>query len=421
MSASTIAIILLVLLLVVLISGKVNATIAIVSAMVLMVLTGVIDPGSAFSGLGSTACMMIIGMNIVGAAFFTTGVSGAIGRFLYNHGGNSEKRFLLVVCLLAAVLALFINPMAVISIFMPVIDSVASQSGGKIRRKMIYLPCGISAIYGGTLTSVSTSTMVTAGGLLADAAPDEAISFFGPAMLNGLGVLAMFVIMATFGYKLMDRFFDFEEPPMPETVSTGAKEGSVNKVKALLLAAVLIFCIWGFAFSSLNMGVIALTAGCFLVLTTCISGKEALGKVSWSTVFMVGAAAGFSNGITASGAGEVMANGAIGLVGNSPFLLCAACMIVANILSTFMSNTAALTLVGPIAIGIAVTIGHPVMPFILATAVGSNFAVSTVLANASVAITAPAGYRFKDFLMWGGLINIVALVIGLVCLKVVFF
>ncbi len=420
MATSTIAIILLIALLVVLISGKVNATLAILAAMVLMILFGCVGAKQAFAGLGSTATMMIIGMNIVGAAFFTTGISAAIGRFLYSHGGNNERTFLIIVCLLAAGLALFINPMAVISIFMPVIDSVASQSGGKIRRKMIYLPCGIAAIYGGTMTSVSTSTMVTATGLLANASPDESIGFFQPFTLNGFGVIMMFVIMATFGYNLMDKYFDFEEPPMPETAK-GVSEQSVNKSKAAILGLVLLFCIWGFAISGMNMGVIALTAACVLMFTGCISAKEGFSKVSWTTVLMVGAAAGFSAGMTESGAGELIANAAIHVVGNEPYLLAAACMVTACVISTFMSNTAALTLVAPIAIGIASTLSIPIMPFVLASAVGSNFAVSTVLANASVAITAPAGYRFKDFLLWGGLVNLVALIGGLVCLRIFFF
>ncbi len=421
MSPSTIAIVLLIALLIVLVSGKLNATVAILAAMVLMTLTGVIKPATAFSGFGGTAAMMIIGMNIVGATFFTTGVSAAIGRFLYRHGGSNERVFLLIVCLLAAVLALFINPMAVISIFMPVIDSVASQSGGKIRRKMIYLPCGIAAIYGGTLTAVSTSTMVTAGGLLANASPDETISFFQPVALTGIGVLAMFAIIGTFGYNLINKCFDFEEPALPETTGSGVSGEQVNKTKAGILCAVLLFCIWGFAFSNLNMGVIALTSACVLMLTGCISPKEGFGRVSWTTVIMVGAAAGFSNGITESGAGELIANGAVSIVGSSPYMLCAACMVVATLISNFMSNTAALTLVGPIAIGIAATIGFDVMPFVLATAVGANYSVATVLSNASVAITAPAGYRFKDFLLWGGIVNGVALIAGLICLKVFFF
>lgn len=420
MASSTIALIILAIVLVCLVSGKVPVVVTILGGMLAMTLTNCCTPAQAFSGFSGTAAMMIMGMNVVGAAFFTTGISTSIGHWLYQHGASSEKRFLLTCTLLAGILALFINPMAVISLFMPIIDSVASQSEGKIRRKMCYLPTGIAAIYGGTLTSVSTSTMVNALGML-ESTTGQTISFFTPATMTLGGVVLMYIVIGTFGYKLMDKWFDFEEPPMPTAAGSGVSGQQVNKVKAGILVAVLVLCIIGFVWTKLNMGVIALTAACVLILTGCISTKDAFQKISWTTVVIVGAGVGFGAGIQYTGAGEVLANAAINLVGTDPFLLCVIIVLIATFLSNLMANNAALVIVAPLAIAVAQKIGYDVLPFIMATACGANYSVATMLSNASVTITAPAGYRFKGVLYWGGLVNLFGVVCGIIGMKIFFF
>lgn len=422
MAQSTLAIIILIAAVIAYITNITPVVLTTLIAMLLMTLTNIITPTQAFSGFGGTAAMMIMGMNIVGAAFFTTGVSASIGRTLYKRAGSSEKMFRLVACVMAAVLGMFINPMAVISIFMPIIDSVESQSNGKFQRKNIYLPVGIAAIYGGIMTSVSTSATVTANGLL-NKATGQDLAFLDPAKLVLPGVLAMVLILATCSDKLIKKWFDFESPELPKTASDTSKVTGqeLNKGKASCLAIALLFCIYGFVTKKFNMGVTALTAACFLMATGCISVKEAISKVSWSTIIIVAAGTGFGTGLQQSGAADVLANAVINLAGNSPFLLCCICLVFTTVLSNLMANTSAVVVVAPIAIGIAQQIGFDVLPFVLATAVGAGFSVATILSNASVTITAPAGYRFKDFMKYGGLINGLAVVLSLITLKIFFF
>ena len=208
---------------------------------------------------------------------------------------------------------------------------------------------------------------------------------------------------------------------MPTAAGSGVSGQQVNKVKAGILVAVLVLCIIGFVWTKLNMGVIALTAACVLILTGCITTKDAFQKISWTTVVIVGAGVGFGAGIQYTGAGEVLANAAINLVGTDPFLLCVIIVLIATFLSNLMANNAALVIVAPLAIAVAQKIGYDVLPFIMATACGANYSVATMLSNASVTITAPAGYRFKDVLYWGGLVNLFGVVCGIIGMKIFFF
>lgn len=420
MAPSTIAIIILVLTLIAYVTNVIPAVLTTIISILAMHFTGILTASQTISGWGGTAALMILGMNIVGGAFFTTGLSASIGRFLYKSAGGSEKGFLLTAMLLATVLALFINPMAIISIFMPIIDSVEAESGGKVNRKMLYLPVGIAAIYGGSLTAVSTSCAVTGNGLL-EAASGQTFSLLQPALLVGPGVIAEFVIMATFGYPLLKKCFNFESPALPATTGNGTSEQKLNKTKVTILVLVLIAAICGFAFTKLNMAIIALTAATILMVTGCISVKEAFSRVSWTTIALVAGGIAIGTGIQNSGAAEVLANGVIGAAGQNPYLLCVVVLVFSTVLSNLMANTSTVVVTAPIAIGIAQAIGADILPFVLAAVVGSNFSVATILSNASVAITAPAGYRFKDFFLWGGLVNLVAAILGCIALKIFFF
>lgn len=422
MTPSVLALIILALLLVVYITNVIPPVVATLVALMAMTLTNIITPSQAFAGFGGTAAIMIMGMNVVGAAFFTTGVSAALGRFLYTKGGSNERVFILICCLMGFFMGMFINPMAVISLFMPIIDSVESQSNGKIQRKFVYLPCAIASIYGGVMTAVSTSATVTANGLLNEAS-GQSFGFFQPALLLAPGALLMFIMLPTIGYSLMKKVFTFEAPALPASAATssGASDQKVDKTKATILFVVLLLAICGFAFTNLNMGVIALTAATVLMLTKCISLKDAIAKISWSTIMLLAAGTGFSTGLQASGAAEILANACISIAGSEPFMLCAVVFIFTTILSNLMANTNAVLIVAPIAISLAQALGVDVLPFVLAAAVGAGLSVSTILSNASVTITASVGYRFKDFGAYGGLVNGAAAILGVVALKIFFF
>ena len=422
MSTSTLALVLLAVMLVGYIFDRIPAVLITLCGLLAMIVSGILTPERAFSGFGSSAVILIASMNVIGAAFFTTGIADGIGRYLYRHGHVCERSFTLLCCTLSSVFSLFINATAVVYIFMPIIDSVAAQSNGRIRRKIVYLPCAISAVYGCIMTSVSSSCMVTANGLLQEAT-GQSIRFFQPVLLTGAGFVAMFIMLATFGISLMKRFFDFEEPPFPSAACTGTCTATkrVDAPKALTLIAVLICVIYGFVFSSLNPAVIALVAVCMLLVTKCISIDSAVKRINWITVITQAAGIGIGYGLSDSGAADTIALGIVHMIGSSPFILCAACMVIAALLSEFMANASAAVIVVPIAISFAQAIGVDVLPFVLATACGANYAVSTILSTACVAATAPIGYRFKDFLLWGGIVNVVALLFGMISLKLFFF
>lgn len=176
--------------------------------------------------------------------------------------------------------------------------------------------------------------------------------------------------------------------------------------------------------AGLNSGACALVGSAFLILTGCIDEKTAFHSVSWSTVIIVAGAMGFSKGLEVSGAGEVIARTIIhacGTVGHSPFWLRIILFVLGSLLSNLMSDNASVAILVPIAIVLAKELNTDPMPMILATASGIKVAVAIPISVAPMTMVQVAGYRFKDYLKMGGLVNLISMAVTCLAIKLIYY
>ncbi|MBQ2753646.1 MAG: hypothetical protein IJF29_05965, partial [Firmicutes bacterium] len=61
------------------------------------------------------------------------------------------------------------------------------------------------------------------------------------------------------------------------------------------------------------------------------------------------------------------------------------------------------------------------LPFALSCAIGSNLSVSTPLATTAMTLILETGYRVKDYLRFGGVMNIVSIAVVSVMMYVFYF
>ena len=115
-----------------------------------------------------------------------------------------------------------------------------------------------------------------------------------------------------------------------------------------------------------------------------------------------------------SGAGAMIANWAVNVVGNNLVLQLAACIIVNTVLTNIMSNTATAAMMAPIYILIASQLGVSYMPFMIGIAVATNLTAATPIGGTAVTMTSQAGYRFKDFVKIGTPMNVVWAILTIV-------
>ena len=422
MEQSTLALIILALTLVLYCIPKVPLSVTTILAMLAMAVTGIITFEEAYSGFASTSIFLIAGMMIIGRAWFTTGLAGWISRVLYRFVGSNEQLMVAAVLAVSALISVFLNGALTVAILMPVIDSLVARSNGRLTRRQAYFPLGVGSVIGNNLTTISASSMVTAVALLREAGFRE-MGLFEPMAVNLPALIAVTAFYVLFGYKLQDRWFDFDEHPLP-----GAGEHELPGESTRLTwrawltlgvtAAVVVLLVCG-----ADTGFAALLGAAVLILTGCESEGEAFSSVCWPVVIIAAGAIGFSKGLDSSGAGDIIANAVIGLFGNtaSPFGMCIALFVTGSLLSNFMSDNASVAILIPIALAVAEGLGYDATPLVLSASSGIKVALATPVSVTPMTMIGAAGYRFKDCLRMGGLVNVISLLITCTAIFVIYY
>ena len=185
-----------------------------------------------------------------------------------------------------------------------------------------------------------------------------------------------------------------------------------------VLLGCMIFFICGF-----HLGAFALLGAFICIAFGCISMKQAINSVDWNTVFVVVGTLGFAKGVADSGAGQKIADVLLyvsGPLGQSDFAMCVMILFIATLISNFMSNNGAVGITMPIAMALSQTLDSNAVAFCLACAVGANLSVMTPICTSTITVTARVGYRFKDYVRFGGLYNILAFLLTAVVLRFYF-
>lgn len=421
MSDSILAIIILIIAIIMFASERIPLAVTSLIAALAMSLSGILTFQEAFSGMSGTVTIMIIGTGIIGEAYFTTGLSQMIGRFLMRFMIHGEKWFIMALFILGGVLSAFMSAMIIMAIFIPIIDCVVSKSEGKISRKQTYLPLAIAVVFGSNITIIGSTSMFNAAELAALSPQMRGMTFFEPALIGLPGFLIGVIIYLIFGYRWQKRYFDFEEPIVE--AESGCKKETQSGIKKKIVIIVSLMCIAGFI-AGLDIGEVSILGALILIITGCIDSKTAFTRVSWETVFVIVGTQGLAKGIEVSGAGLMLAEQFLDIflqIGASPYAVCVLMLVIGTLLSNVMSNNATVAILVPISIAIAMQLHMAPMPYVLACAVGTNLAVATPVCVAPITYTTIAGYRFKDYIRIGGLCNLAAVAVTAIALKLVYF
>jgi len=391
---------------------------------------GVIPLEVAFAGFANDIVFLITGMMIVGSALIETGVSRVIGRKIISVVGSNERIFIVVVCLACLPLSAFLTNTATVAMMLPIAAAAIAASNGKFSQKNTFMMVGIASVSGGALTLVSSTPQLIAQGILRDGG-FETLGFFHISIVGA--PIAIFVLLyaAFVAFPLQKRILKFSKNPDTQEVSSTADEPAgadtpandtaaethekESIIKMCIAAGILVFCVVAFIAGLWSPGIVAMVGAATCVVTGCISQKKVFQKLDWTSVIVIGCSFGFAAGLHYSGAAEVIAQGAVNILGEgvSPWLLCAVLVLIAAVLGNFMSNTATAALLIPIAIAIASSLNINVMHVALCVAIGANISFSTPLASPALTLTLQGGYRFKDYIILGGLFNILAYIIVL--------
>jgi di/tricarboxylate transporter len=136
---------------------------AVLAIPVVLLLAGVLNAEEALAGFTSPATVTVAAMLVLGLGLAKTGAVEEIGRWARTAPLGTPMTRLLLLCVVVAALSPFLNNTVVVVIFIPVFLGLAQQAQEAPSRYL--MPLSFSAILGGTVTLMGTSTNLVVWGL----------------------------------------------------------------------------------------------------------------------------------------------------------------------------------------------------------------------------------------------------------------
>lgn len=379
--------------------------------------TGIIDVNDIFSSVINQNVLLILGMCVIGAAFFKTGLAYSTSQLLLKRT-KSQKGLTIVVFLLAGIMSGFVSNSGTVAILIPIVMGIAN--GASIKPIKLLIPLVTGATIGADISIIGSP-----GNLIAKNTIEEfsngtmSVGFFEYAKLGIPMLLAVAVLFYFLGDKLIaDRESGrASESSQDYSMIPGWKRTLTMVVMVLTIAGMVAKDYLSF------LPPIHVTACCgavVLVLFGVLTEKEAFQSFEILTVFMLAFMMPLGNAMNDTGAGKMIADAVVSLTGHSsPMILMATLWILTWALTQVMSNTAACTLLCPIGWTIAEALGADPRAVVIAVFIASSVAVCTPMAiPANSMIIDPGNVKFKDFILPGLAVSLVCFVISMILLPI---
>ena len=94
-----------------------------------LVITGVLDWKTAFSGFIDSNVILFVAMFIVGGALFETGMANKIGGVV-THFAKSEKQLIIAIMVIVGVMSGVLSNTGTAAVLIPVVIGIAANTSG---------------------------------------------------------------------------------------------------------------------------------------------------------------------------------------------------------------------------------------------------------------------------------------------------
>ena len=389
-------------------------------------LMGIITPKVVFSGLSDSTVVLFAGMFVVGAALFYTGLAQKIGETVVSHAGTSENGLMLAIMLVTAVMSAFLSNTGTTAALLPVVVGICAVA--KIPASRQLMPLAFAAGIGGIITMVGTPPNIIVSGTLSKFGI-EPFGFFEFAWIGIPLTIATIVFMMLIGKHLLPKHEitdagEVEQEVAAEDISNDPKK---QLFSGLILLGVILAMILGEPLKehfgiNLPLSMVAVIGAMLCVLTGCLNEKQAYTSIDWVTIFLFAGMMPVATALDQSGAGKMIADAVIGVMGAdpSPYFATAVLFILSCVMTQFMSNTASCALLAPIGISIAQGMGADPHAVLMAIGVAASCAFGTPVGTPpNTLVLGPGQYRFMDYVKAGVPLILVCFVVSLIIIPMV--
>lgn len=397
MEPSTLTIIILILAVISFLLEKIPVNMTVMLTMCALVLTGLVTPQEAVSGFASTTILMLIGVVIVGSALFETGVCDKVAAVVTRYA-ETERQMIMAILILASIMSAGLSNSGTVAVFIPIIMGITASTD--FSRSKLMMAAFLGSMAGGRLTLVGDAAVNV---LIGDQikALGQPFGFFEISKIGVPLTIIMLIYMYFIGYKFLPDRKEFSDED--QIFAQGAKK-DVPRWKQIASVAVLLAVFVGMIFeeqTGIPSYMVAIMGAVADVLLGIFTEKQAYNLVSIKTAILLGGMTPLATALKNTGAAQIMADMLIRLIGGSTnvYYITIVIFILTCVMTQFMSNVVTITLLMPIIIAIAETIGVVPSALFMVLCIASTMSILTPIAcPPGNLIYAYGGYRFSDYI-----------------------
>jgi len=180
-----------------------------VLALLALVLSGILDPPSAFAGFGSPVLIAVGAVYVVSAGLERTGVAARIGRRIFRMAGANEITLILAFGGVAGLLSGVMNSIGSMAVLLPA--AVAAAREARISPSKLLLPLALGTRLGGNLTLIAGPSNLIASSTL-ESQGLRPLAFFEPTPIGATFLIVGVLFMALLGRRWLPAVAQAEAP-----------------------------------------------------------------------------------------------------------------------------------------------------------------------------------------------------------------
>ncbi len=386
-------------------------------ACVLFALLRVVPGSEAFVGFGNHTIFFLMGALLLGTAIVKVNLHTRIALLILTKLAKSPARLVLVVMVTGAGISLLMPEHGVGAMLFPIL--IAVMVAGKEHSRSNFAKAVILAVaYGTNIGSM--------GSLLGGAKNPLAISLYQQYTGNSVSLidwmetaLPLVVVMLFFTYLVLKFKYPITGVNLKATREYMAGEvkklGRISpKEKQVIGIFILTFFSWAVFGEAIGLAVVAIAAAVILLMGKLITWEDVERKMSWDIIFLYGGAITMGKILGSTGVAEFISKKLLIStgIGNSTYLLIAAITILSMVLTQLMSNSAATSVILPIALPVMSSAGIPPIVAMYCVAMSSALAFMLPIATPCNAMAYSTKYiSVRDLLRTGIWLNLIGFIV----------
>ncbi len=378
------------------------------------------DSNDVAKSLMTDSVLFIMGSLMLAVAVVKQKLDQRIAWFIVQFTGTRASRICFGISVVSGILASFIGEHTVAAMMLPVgitlisLTSQDRQGVHNLAAVLLFSICYGCAVAGIATPSGGARNAIMIGywkEFLYDPTNPETSKFLIDYLKWATFAYPIFLIQLPLVTFILMRTFRPEHDDLSRAVAklrTRIREQGPMTLSnwVAIFLFFLILCGWVTMSQSLGMGTIAILGAAAFLIAGLVRWEDINSGVNWGVVLLYAAAISLGVQMKETGAAQWVADGFLSLLApfgaNGGIGLWAAVSVLTTAVTNTMSNGAAVAVLGPIVLKLAVAANESPIIIGFICAVSSAFAYLTVVGTPACTIVFAAGYlSTRDFLLVG--------------------